>query len=154
MARRLQGKTSYTGDFAFTGNPASEDSQSSSSRGYSVRELIEYVNTLDRLVQSDPAFSNPVYAVRGDEVVFDWVLTDGAGNVNTFNNDLQINVNVTGSAEAVGASSLTLADGKATVVITDNVKEDVEVTIDAIEGLNTSDKVIIKFVDNEGEIPA
>jgi hypothetical protein len=115
--------------------------------------LVTYVDSLNRLVQSDPAFENPVYAVKGDEVVFDWILTDGAGNVNIFNNTMAIKVNVTGNA-TIEDDTLTLDEGRATVVVSNSVAEDVQVTIDAIEGLDTSDIVIIKFVDSEEDIPA
>jgi hypothetical protein len=95
-----------------------------------------------------------VYAVKGDEVEFDYILTDGSGAVNIFNDTLEIRINATGSATVVENMPLKMTDGRVAVTVTDAVAEQVEVTIESITGLDTTDKVIINFVDDESEIPA
>ena len=114
-----------------------------------IASIITYMNSRNKIIQSDPILSIPIKAAVDSVVEFDVVLTDGQGAVNLFNNDMVVTVAVTGSASLVDGSSVTLTAGRATVKITNAVAETVTVSFGDIDGLDTSGTVIVDFIEGE-----
>ena len=110
-----------------------------------VNKIKEYIASKDAIVQSDPQLASVINAAVGSDVTIDLVVTDGTGIVNTFNDNLEVTAVVSGSAAIAESMPIKMFAGRATITITDAVAESVELSIEDISGLDTSDIVRITF---------